>query len=438
VARRLPGALLAATLLLARAAGGESPPAEAAPEDPWWEISGAISVTTIGAYEDHHSTSGTDYQRLVELRPRLDLQLDADLPWEWKARAAGFGFYDFAYRINGRDHYTNGVLDGYEWDADAGEVWIEGPLLPNLDAKLGRQIVNWGRSETLRVLDVLNPLDQRDPVLVDLVDLRRTVGMAKVSWYPDPRFTVTGIAIPELRFEKQPSYGSDFYPFPVDFPVRRPQSFHGHAGYAAAVSGYFEGWDVSFHFADLYESTPRLEPAPALPEGYRFGYSRITMAGAGSDYAIGSFVFKAELAYFDGLDFATTGEKARFDSMLGIEYYGIPDHSFALDVLNRHLFDFRGSMKGFPDYARRNSVEAALRWSADWWNARLHTTALGILLGETAQEGAVLRFTADYDVRDGLVVGGGIQIWLAGTDADGRLDPFAQNDRLFLRVKYSF
>jgi hypothetical protein len=224
----------------------------------------------------------------------------------------------------------------------------------------------------------------------------------------------------------------------VRFSERRPESFHGHAGYAAAVAGFFEGWDVSFHFADLYEHAPRLEPAPALPEGFRFGYSRITMGGVGGDYAFGSFVLKAELAYLDGIDYATTGEKDRFDAMLGIEYYGILDSSFALDVVNRHIFGFESSMKGFPDFSRRDSVEASLRWTADWWNARLHTTALGILLGEQAQDGAVLRFTADYDVRDGLVVGGGIQIWLAGTDAQGWLDPFAQNDRLFLRVKYSF
>lgn len=438
MAQRLGSALLAALAFAAGAAAEEPAAAQSEPAERWWEISGAVGVTTIGAYEDHHSTAGTDYQRLIALRTRFDLQIDADLPWEWRARAAGFGFYDFAYRINGRDHYTNEVLNSYEWEADAGEVWIEGPLLPSLDVKLGRQIVNWGRSETLRVLDVINPLDQRDPALLDLVDLRRSVGMAKLSWYPDSHWSLTGIAIPELRFDKLPPFGSDFYPFPVSFAERTPDSFDGHAGWAAAATGLFDGWNVSFHFADLYEHAPRLESAPALPGGFQFGYSRIRMAGAGGDYAIGSWVLKMELAWLGGIDYATVGERDRFDSMVGAEYYGFADNSIALDLVNRHVFNYDGSMVGFPDFTRENNFELSLRWSADWWNARLHTTALGMLFGLQGQDGSILRFSADYDVRDGLTVGTGIQIWLAGSDSDGRLNPFAKNDRLFLRIKYSF
>ena len=152
------------------------------------------------------------------LRTRAGLQLDLTLPHAWQARVAGSGFYDYAYLINGRGEYTNKVLDRYEWDADVGELWVEGPLLPALDLKLGRQVVNWGRSDTLRVLDVLNPVDNREPGLLDLVDLRLPVGMAKLSYYPHPGWSVTGIAIPEIRFSIDPAYGSDFFPGPAPLP----------------------------------------------------------------------------------------------------------------------------------------------------------------------------------------------------------------------------
>ena len=72
--------------------------------------------------------------------------------------------------------------------------------------------MNWGRSDTLRVLDVLNPVDNREPGLLDLVDLRLPVGMAKLSYYPHPGWSVTGIAIPEIRFSLDPPFGSDFFP----------------------------------------------------------------------------------------------------------------------------------------------------------------------------------------------------------------------------------
>ncbi len=49
--------------------------------------------------------------------------------------------------------------------------------------KVGRQIVIWGRSESLRVLDVLNPLDNREAGRVDIEDLRRPLAMVRVDAY---------------------------------------------------------------------------------------------------------------------------------------------------------------------------------------------------------------------------------------------------------------
>ena len=332
------------------------------------------------------------------------------------------------------------MLDTYEWDADVGELWVEGPLLPSLDVKIGRQVVNWGRSDTLRVLDVLNPIDNREPGLLDLVDLRLPVTMAKASYYPDSHWAITGIYIPEIRFTIDPPFGSDFFPFAQPLP---PQTVHSgftasHPEWAASLTGNFEGWDISFHFASAYEDVPRLDPNALIPGGFQLKHSRVLLGGVGGNYAFGSWLVKGELAALDGIDFATTGKKTRFDSMLGVEYYGIADSNIALEIVLRHLDDFQNSMKGFPDFARQNTVETSLRWGADWWNARLHTTALGVMFGAKAQDGSVLRFTADYDIRDALSFGVGIQIWLKGTENDGFLNPFKKNDRVFLRLKYSF
>jgi hypothetical protein len=402
----------------------------------WWDLTGYASITEAFAYQDHDSSSGTDYQGLVGLRTRAGLQLDLRLPHDWQARAAGSGFYDFAYLINGRGEYTNQVLNSYEWDADVGELWVEGPLLPAVDLKLGRQVVNWGRSDTLRVLDVLNPVDNREPGLLDLVDLRLPVGMAKLSYYPLPGWSVTGIAIPEIRFSLDPPFGSDFFPGPARLPPNTTSSGFSakHSQWAAAASGNFEGWDLSFHFADAYEDAPRCQD----PGCSQMKHSRVLLGGVGGDYAFGSWLVKSELAVLNGIDFATTDEKTRIDSMLGLEYYGIVESTIALEIVNRHLDDFEGSMKGPPDFARRDTIETALRWSADWWQARLHTTALAIVIGAKAQDGSMLRFSGDYDIRDGLSAGVGIQIFLKGTDSDGLFNPWAQNDRVFLRVKYSF
>jgi hypothetical protein len=161
-ARRIAWAALLAGLSLAAAPaeGGDDPmggfeddgfpsgrpaPSEPGSEpepigpEPWWDLTGNLAVIGAFSYPKHRSSTGTDYQGLVGLRTRLGLQLDLDLPGDWQARAAGSGFYDFAYLANGRGEYTDAVRDSYEWDADVGELWIEGPLLPELDLELGRQ-----------------------------------------------------------------------------------------------------------------------------------------------------------------------------------------------------------------------------------------------------------------------------------------------------------
>ena len=57
-------------------------------------------------------------RELTRLRSELKLELDADLSPDWQARVSGHGFYDFAYTINGRDNYTDEVLDNYETELE--------------------------------------------------------------------------------------------------------------------------------------------------------------------------------------------------------------------------------------------------------------------------------------------------------------------------------
>ena len=138
-------------------------------EPRWWDLSGSLEASGSFNYLRHKSATGTNYFGLQRLRGRVNLQLDADLSEGWKARLEGWAFYDTAYAIYGRERYTKEVLNDYQFDAQVGEAWIYGSLLDWLDLKVGRQIVIWGRSESLRVLDVLNPLDNREPGRADFV-----------------------------------------------------------------------------------------------------------------------------------------------------------------------------------------------------------------------------------------------------------------------------
>jgi hypothetical protein len=445
-------------------------------EERFWDLTGSVSLGGSVNYLKHDAFAGpgetTDYGGLQRLRTRLNLQLDVDLPFEWKGRVAGFGFYDWAYLANGRNNYTREVLDEYEWEVDFQEVWVQGSLLDDLDLKVGRQIVNWGRSDSLRVLDVLNPLDNREPGLVDIEDLRRPVTMVKVDYYLGD-WALSAIAIPEIRFSLNPRFGSDFAPVTASLgtfaafasPEDKPSESFNNTQWAAALMGIFSGWDVSFHYARMYRDLEYLDPRVVLTDlGPPFGFvpipsagtelrhSRITLVGSGANYTIGSWLFKAEIAWIDGIDYTTstlvalgplgfvdvpTGivEKSRLDFMGGIEYYGFTDTNIALEVVNRHIFGYRNDMR--PIFGlKENTLETALRITRTFMNERLELTALGIVFGSYAQDGSVVRLDFRYDLRDALELGGGIVFYQKGDFAP--FDTIKRNDRFFFEIKYSF
>jgi len=417
-------------------------PGDGPPEAPsfWdrWQLSGSAGFQASVNYLSHEALNGTNWTGVSMLRAKLGLQLDGELPGDWKLRVDGFGFYDFAFLINGRDDFTSQVLDKYEWDVLLQDAYIQGSLRRDLDLKIGRQVVNWGRSDSLRVLDVLNPLDNREPGIGDLEDLRLSVAMLRADYYVE-RWSLTALVIPEIRFSKQPVFGHDFFPSPVPLPSEeRPDDWSKDLEYAFSVNGIFQGWDVSFHFARYWEDVAFLDP------GSRFRHSHLWLGGTGANYTIGSWLFKAELAYLDGFDFTnlsnplnpTVAEKSRLDFMGGIEYYGINDWQFSLEVVNRHIFDFETFMRSFPNFEQRNALETAVRITGNFMNDRLEVTLLGLIFGERAQDGSVVRLSANYEIRDALEVDGGIILYQSGDLPS--FEHVGRNDRLFLELKYSF
>ena len=420
--------------------------------DRFWHLSGSLHVASSINYLDHKSATGTDYDGLQKLRTRLNLELDLDLPRNWKVRLGGYGFYDFAYEINGRNEYEDEVLDDYEWEVDSQEMYVQGSLTEDLDLKIGRQIVNWGRSDTVRVLDILNPLDNREPGLGDVEDLRLPVTMVRLDYYWGP-WSVTAITLPELRFDKTPPFGSDFVPSVGAIPPeRRPQNTFENIEWAGALRGIFPGWDVSLHIARVWDDLPHIADISDNPAAIDIHgeFSRLFLVGAGGNYAYGSWLFKGEVAFIEGRDYTTgmvidtpigrlpaitgTVEKSRVDVMGGIEYYGIAETNIAVEIVHRHINDFDEDMKLFD--AVEDAPEATARITSEWFNDRLETTVLGVIFGEKAQDGSIVRLQADYDIRDALVATAGLLLYQHGDRIFS--SEIGSNDRVFLELKYSF
>lgn len=430
-----------------------------------WEnvdIGGSLAGGVVWSYHgrsvaDSEGSGGrTDQDGLSRLDLDGMLQVDVQLPHDWLARVELIAWYDFSYQIRGRRDFNAAVLDVYEWQIDSGEVYLAGPLGLGFDLTIGRKIVNWGRSDTFRIVDVVNPLDNKEPGLVDIEDLRRPRAMVKVDYVNGP-WSAQVLVIPEHRYDRQPPPGSDFIPdvftapagggggLAGGAPIDDRPDFQGMPGFAAKFDGRFSGWDFSVYGAYLDETTRTVDPfGPSVKaEANRFG-----MVGVAGNVTRGPILVKVESALRLGIRtfrFDVTGfpavallnqERDQLDTMVGIEWYGPDQLTAALEIVNRHLFDHPGGGTGVIELVPADGFETALRISRPFFRERLDVTLLGVVFGERAQDGGLFRASAEYELTDSLKVEGGWLVFFQGPRFG--VGAFDSNDRVYAELKYSF
>jgi len=402
------------------------------------DVDGSVGLSTAYNYARSRPEPGeTDYRGFSRLRGDLELGLELRLPAEWKARVSGRGYYDRIYPLRDRHEYTDAVLDEFEDELELGETYLQGSIADSLDLKVGRQIVVWGKSDNIRVTDVLNPLDRREPGMVDIEGLRLPVGMTRLDYYFG-KWNLTALFIHEIRFSKRPPFGSDFYAAAQEQPPENePATSWENTQYGMALSGIVGKWDVALYLADVFDDRSYVVEDPVSGEKERC-YERGLMAGTALSLAAGNWLFKAEAAWRDGLVYSAdpNDPKTRCDILGGVEYRGIPDTVISLEAANRHIFDFEEEVGHAPDNAEEDQFQTALRITRDCWREALRLRYLLMLFGTDGGDGGFQRFWVEYNMTDMMKVTAGVVDYQSGD-----MPPYntiGNNDRLFAELRYSF
>ncbi|GAB6905200.1 SH3 type 3 domain protein (fragment) [Desulfosarcina cetonica] len=396
------------------------------------------AAASINFAHDSPDVGETDWRGLSRLKAQLLLELNVKPVADWRAFASGAADYDFAYGINGRSQYADAVLDDDEREVELREAYLQGRLSKQLDVKVGRQIVVWGTSDNIRVVDVINPLDLREPGVTDIEDLRLPVTLTRLDYYWGD-FSLTGIAIHEVRFNKNPPDGSDFSPSATPPPVENdPDSDVANTQFAVALNGIFSGWDLGFYAADIYDENAHFKRSVSGSTVLESTHARIKMVGGSANLAWGNWLIKGEFAWLDGLEFTHLPHNTycRLDVMAGLEYAGFDDTQLTLEIVDRHLFDHDDALKQDPDGCNADQIQWVARMDKDFLHDTLTLTVLISVYGEAFQDGAYQRLSTEYEIADAFTVNGGIVFYQSG-----HLPAFkdiSDNDRLFLELKYSF
>ena len=368
------------------------------------------------AYSFHNDAP---HDGLSSLKSLLFLEYNHTLFKDFKLKLNGNAFYDLSYAIKGRDDFSKQDVDALESEIELFDAYIEGSLSDNLDIKAGRQVVVWGKSDTIRITDVLNPLDNRRPAMVDIEDLRLPTTMVKFDYYHD-NWRVSPMEIVEQRFNKNPPFGGDFNPSQKPLPSQKTPHT---PSYALEVAGEFSGFDINFYLADIYAQDELGLPLVKHTE-------KMQMQGLALNYVYDSWLFKGEFAYKKAFRFLQSGDRKfdRIDTLLGVEYKGIADTTLSYDIANKH-------MTKKSKFFEQNSYQHAFRATRDFLNATLHANYLIALFGEKMDKGGFQRAWFKYDIADGISTNFGIVDYIGGTKLFDAID---DNDMLFADISYSF
>ena len=285
-----------------------------------------------------------------------------------------------------------------DYDLEFNELTFQGTFNNNIDWKIGRQIVVWGKSDNIRIVDTLNPLDNTAFGMVDIKDLRLGRNMTKLDYYFS-NWALSGIILHENRYSKMAKYGSDYYLRPNIAP---PSNALRNNGLAISLAGNFQGQDVAFYASNQY-----IDNTNYRSNMFGFAYNKV----------IDNILLKTELAYFDNYDNDLIASTT--DSLAGFEYTGISDGSISFELANKN-----------------NRIWYATRFSQSYLNQTLDFTALYSVLGKDSEDGGFVRAWFDYDYNDDISLSLGFINYLNGNLP--QFKKFQDNDRIFSSLKYSF
>ena len=391
------------------------------------------------------------------LRQTLFLNYDHKFDNGLKVRVTSRAFYDGIYDVSSANYYPQEVEE-LNHEVELFEAYLEWSIFDNLDAKLGRQVVVWGRSDTIRITDVLNPIDNRRPGIQDIEDVYLPVGMLKFDYQLNDTWRISPILVFEQRFTKDPPFGSLYNPASPEEDYEEwtalgmPDVRLGHEKYkdptyALSIGAEFEGWDVNFYASRLYEDRGYIPDIPDINEilasgvkelDIKYHHNKTNMFGAALNKLYGSWLFKAELAYFSGLTYTSTADRrlSRTDGLLGFEYSGIAETTISYDFAIRHFNQYDQRLY-VPEenLLERDTYQQALRVRSNFFNDSLHVNYLATAFGEKLDEGGYQRGWIEYEVADAINSEFGVVDYFGGAPL---FDNVADQYVVFMDMSYNF
>lgn len=399
------------------------------------DFSGSFSNIISYSPYSHTTNAGYNVHGLTSLKPRFMLAMDTKFSTKWSAKISAWTFYDFAYILQGRDNYSSEMLEAYENEVELGETYLRGRLTDYVDLTFGRQIIVWGKSDFFRVADIINPIDNRERGLDDLEFKLLPVLMTKLDSYSGA-WHFSGLVTHELRYNKDPVYGHDFYPYSFPAPPREDVDNNlKNSSFGGSADRSYPGFDVAFYIGSYLKELDLVGLSSDTPERYN---SRLFIAAAAAEKPMGHWLFKAELAYIDGLEYYSIPDESfsRFDVLLGADYTGFGNTRLSMEIVDRHLFDLDSEIADQDNTPGKDELVWAVRAAHRFQRDKYELSIVSYVGGLDFTQGSAQNLSLKHEFNDQITASTGFIFVQSGDNYFMR--NVGKNDKVFLKLNYDF
>jgi hypothetical protein len=319
----------------------------------------------------------------------------------------------------------------------------------NMDFRIGRQQIIYGKAEGVFITDVVSPKDMREFLLPDFDEIRMGITSLKANYYTG-NHTFEFVWAPVFSPTLMPEEGSIWRPS-MDFPIQpefdystqklapklENSEFFARYSHMSSkidfelVGGYFWNDDPAFHITRQFNpETMQLAGLIVRPE-----HHRLAMGGGSFSTTAGPFVIRGEGAYYHGKMFQTenpdykdgTVEKNYLHYMAGIDY-NLAGIWLSAQFIQEYTLDYEPGIQN-------DEFESTMTFLArrDFMREKLWLelfTYVGLNNGD-----ALIRPKVTYSFADGVDIQLGANIF---TGTEGRFGQYHENDMIYAKLKYSF
>ncbi|RAP32038.1 hypothetical protein DID76_01585 [Candidatus Marinamargulisbacteria bacterium SCGC AG-414-C22] len=381
--------------------------------------------------EKNKATNGTVFKGATSMLNTLEVFFKSKLTTYMDVFISGRASYDPIYSIKGRNEFTSDLIRSQEFEVDLGESFIQ-TNIKGVDLKLGRQIMSWGSLDTFRIVDLINPLDLRKIGYKDFKDLKLPIGIIKLI-FPSRLFTISTVLIAEQRFNKIPSYGSEYYVSQIAPLSSEKETFKVTGG--VNLNKQFLNGDVSLYLARFYQDNQHIEQIHTSELILKRNI--LNLSGISASWRLFDFIIKSDLAYYNNVRFSNLNKYFnQFKFGLGFDYSKFENITLTGEVALEHTIDYENKLKAAPDYMVETDILFNFSTEIKSFREQVVTTIFYSHFGKDVDSGSFIRPSIAYYFTDKYKFEFGSILYFAGTKEYSK--QFNKNDRIFVKFETFF